>query len=74
MSTLHEIKAAAAALPAEDRFALAEWIENGEDVRALRRDEIIREIQHGIEQADRGELMEADEVFTRLRANQRVSA
>ena len=72
--TVEELKTEAAKLPPDDRFALAEWIEQGEDVRALRREELIREIQLGIEQADRGELMEAEEVFGRLRANLRANA
>jgi hypothetical protein len=66
--SVEELKAAAAKLSPQDRFALAEWIEGSDDVRALRLDELVREIQRGIEQADRGELMEADEVFSRLRA------
>ena len=72
--TVEQLKSEASKLPPNDRFALAEWIEQGEDVRALRREDLIREIQHGLEQADRGELLEADEVFARLRAGQRVGA
>ena len=72
--TVEELKAEAAKLPPDDRFALANWIERSDDVRALLREELIRELQHGIAQADRGELLEADEVFTRLRAGQRYSA
>lgn len=72
--TVEELKAEAAKLPPAARFALAEWIEHSEDVRALRREALIREIQHGIAQADRGELLESDEVFARLRAGQRTSA
>lgn len=72
--TVDELKAEAAKLPPEARFALAEWIERGDDVRALRREEMIREIQHGLAQADRGELLEAEEVFAQLRASQQVSA
>ena len=72
--SIEELKAEAAKLPPDDRFALAEWIEHSEDVRALRHEELIREIQHGIEQADHGELHEAGEVFARLRAGQRASA
>lgn len=71
--TIEQLKAEAAKLPPDDRFALAEWIEQSEDVRALRREDLIQEIQLGIGQADRGELMEADEVFARLRAAQRAS-
>lgn len=72
--TVEQLKSEAAKLPPDDRFALAEWIEQADDVRALRRDELIREIQRGIEQAESGELIDADEVFTRLRAGQRASA
>ena len=72
--SIEELKAEAAKLPPDDRFALAAWIEQNEDVRALRHEELVREIQHGIEQADRGELHDAGEVFARLRAGHRVSA
>ena len=65
--TVEDLKVEAAKLPPDDRFALAAWIEQSEDVRALRREELIREIQHGIVQAERGELHEADSVVARLR-------
>lgn len=65
-----ELKGEAAKLPPNDRFAFAEWIEQADDVRALRREDLIREITHGIEQADRGKAIEADEVFARLRQAQ----
>ena len=65
--TVEELKAETAKLPPDDRCALAEWIAEGEDVRSLRREKLICEIQRGIEQADRGELIEADTVFARLR-------
>ena len=71
--TIEQLKSEAAKLPPNDRFALAEWIEQTDDVRALRREELIREIQHGIGQAERGELIESDEVFARLRAGHRAS-
>ncbi len=70
--TVEQLKSEAAKLPPDDRFTLAQWIEQTEDVRALRRDELIREIQHGLGQADRDELIEADEVFARLRADQQA--
>lgn len=72
--TVEELKAEAAKLPPDDRFALAEWIERNEDVRALRREELVREIARGLGQADRGELIESDEVFARLRATRRGNA
>ena len=63
-----EIKAAAAMLPALERSELITWLSESEDVCEIRREALIREIQDGIEQADRGELLDADEVFMRLRA------
>ena len=72
--TVEELKAEAAKLPPDDRFALAEWLECNDKVGARRREELIREIQHGIEQGDRGELLEADEVFSRLRAGRLANA
>lgn len=36
-TTVEELKAEAAKVPPDDRFALAEWIERSDDVRALRR-------------------------------------
>ena len=72
--TVEGLKTEAAKLPPHDRFALAEWIERSDDLRASWRDELIRELEHGIAQADRGELLEAGEVFARLRVGQRASA
>ena len=72
--TFEQLKCEVAKLPPDDRFALAEWIEQTEDVRALKCDELIREIQHGINQADRGELIEADDVFARIRSGERTGA
>lgn len=66
--TVEQLKAEAAKLPPGDRFALAEWIEDDEEVRALRHQDLVREIGVGVAQADRDALMEADEVFGRLRA------
>jgi predicted transcriptional regulator len=65
--TVEELKAEAGKLRPDDLFALAEWIEQNDEVRSLRHEKLVREIQHGIEQANRGELHEADEVFSRLR-------
>jgi predicted transcriptional regulator len=65
--TVEELKAETAKLSPDDRCALAEWIVESEDVRDLRREKLIRELQRGIEQADRGELIESDTVFARLR-------
>ena len=39
-----------------------------EELKRLRIDELRREIARGSEQADRGELIDGDEAFTRIRA------
>lgn len=56
--TVEELKAEAAKLPPDDRFALAEWIERGEDIRELRHRALVREIEIGLDQLDRGEVIE----------------
>jgi len=56
MSTLQEIKVAAAALPAEERSALVTWLSESEDVSRIRREELRREIRIGLDQIERGEV------------------
>ena len=56
--TVEELKVEAAKLPPDDRFALAEWIEQSEDIRELRRAALAREIKIGLDQLDRGECVE----------------
>jgi len=56
--TVEELKAEAAKLPPDDRFALAEWIECNDDVRALRQAALAREVKVGLQQLDRGEYVE----------------
>jgi len=65
--TVEELKAETAKLPPGDRSALVDWIVESEDVRDMQRKKLIDELQRGIKQADRGELIEADTVFARLR-------
>ncbi len=72
--TIEELKAEAAKLSAGDRYALASWIEHNDDVQALRQDELIHDIHHGLEQAERGELIEPEEVFAQLRQLQNGDA
>jgi len=57
--TVEELKAEAAKLPPDDRFALAEWIAQSEDIRDLRRAALIREIRIGLDEIDRGECVES---------------
>ena len=55
---VEEFKAEAAKLPPNDRCALAEWIEQSEDIRDLRRAALVREIEVGLDDLDRGESVE----------------
>jgi hypothetical protein len=56
--TIEQLKSEAAKLPPSDRLALAEWIEGSEDMRALRHAALVREIEVGLDQLDRGECVE----------------
>ena len=55
---VEEFKAEAAKLPPNDRCALAEWIEQSEDIRDLRRAALVREIEVGLHELERGESVE----------------
>jgi hypothetical protein len=60
MSTLQEIKAAAATLSAEERSELVAWLSEPEDVREIRREQLQREIQIGLDEIERGEVAPLD--------------
>ena len=70
MSTLHEIKAAAAALPAEDRTELLIWLSESKDVWEIRRKQLRQEIQIGLDEIERGEVapLEMAEIKRKARA------
>lgn len=56
MSTLTEIKDAAARLPVTERTELIEWLARADDVARLRREQLRREIQIGLDEIARGEV------------------
>ena len=56
MSTLHEIKAAASTLPADQRSELVAWLSEAKDVWEIRRDQLRREIKIGLDEIARGEV------------------
>jgi hypothetical protein len=70
MSTLQEIKAAAAALPAQERSELVSWLSEAPDVWAIRRDELRREIKIGLDEIERREMapLDIDEIKRKARA------
>ena len=71
MSTLHEIKAAAATLPAEDRSELAAWLSESKDVWEIRREQLRREIQAGLDEIERGEVAPLDMTEIKRKARAR---
>ncbi len=60
MSTLAEIKKAAARLPAEQRTELITWLGQAEDVSRIRREQLRQEIQIGLDEIERGEVAPLD--------------
>jgi hypothetical protein len=60
MSTVKEVKAATQGLSSQERWELYRWLGESKDVQQFRRDELRREIDIGIEQADRGDVAPLD--------------
>ncbi|PYK34892.1 MAG: hypothetical protein DME54_07105 [Verrucomicrobia bacterium] len=71
MSTLAEIKDAAARLPAEQRSELITWLGKAEDVSRIRREQLRREIQIGLDEIERGKVAPLDirEIERKARAS-----
>ncbi len=65
MSTLHEIEAAAATLPAEDRSELVAWLSEAKDVW---------KIQVGLDEIERGEVAPLDMTEIKRKARARFEA
>lgn len=74
MSTIHEIKAAAATLSADQRNELVMWLSESEDVLEIRRDQLRRDIQIGLDQITRGEVAPLDMGEIRRKARARMEA
>ena len=70
MSTLDEIKAAAATLPAKERSELVTSLSESKDVWQIRREQLRREIQVGLDEIERGEVAPLDmaEIKSKARA------
>lgn len=73
MSTLHEIKAAAATLPAEDRNELVAWLSEANDVLEIRREQLRRKIQVGLDEIERGEVAPLDMAEIKRKARARFA-
>jgi hypothetical protein len=74
MSTLQEIKAAASTLPAEERSELVTWLSESQDVWAIRRDQLRREIKIGLDEIERGEVEPLDTSAIKDKARARWQA
>ena len=74
MSTLHEIKAAAATLPAEDRSELVTRLSESNDVWKIRQEQLRREIQVGLDEIERGEVAPLDMAEIKRKARARFEA
>lgn len=61
MSTVDEIKAAAAGLTLEKKIELHRWLFESEEMRAWQLEELKREIQKGIDSLEQGRFTEHDE-------------
>ena len=72
MSTLHEIKAAAAQLPAEERSELVTWLSESKEVWEIRREQLRREIQIGLDDVAQGNVAPLDMVEIKRLARARV--
>jgi len=74
MSTLQEIKAAAATLPAEERSELVAWLSESKDVWEIRREQLRREIQIGLDEIERGDVAPLDITGIKRKARARWEA
>jgi len=74
MTTLREIKAATAALPAEDRSELLAWLSQSKDVWEIRRMQLRKEIQAGVDEIERGETAPLDMAEIKRKARARWEA
>ena len=74
ISTLHEIKAAAATLPAEERSELATWLSESDDVSKIRHQQLRREIRIGLNEIERGEVAPLEIAKVKRKARARWEA
>jgi hypothetical protein len=74
ISTLHEIKAAAATLLAEERSELAAWLSESDDVSKIRHQQLRREIRIGLNEIERGEVAPLDIAEIKRKARARWEA
>jgi|GEM_PF-3069511 len=74
MSTVAEIQAAVERLPVTDRIALFHWLENTDVVQAEETRALLADLDLGLAEADRGELLDGASVVDSLKARARGAA
>lgn len=74
MSTLREVKAAAATLPVEERSELVTWLSQSDDVWKIRREQLRREIQIGLDEIEGGKVAPLDIAEVKRQARARREA
>lgn len=73
MSSVAEIKAAAARLSSNERLELFRWLAEREDIVRQQAD-LLADIDAGLAEADRGNLLPGEEIMARLKARARGAA
>lgn len=73
MSTVEEIKRAAANLSPKERVELFQWLDKSEELRRARYQQLKRDIAVGIEEADRGETTPLDIETIKRAVRERVN-
>ena len=74
MSNVAEIQAAVERLPLGERVALFYWLEETDAIRTEKRRTLLADLDAGLAEADRGELIEGRVVIDRLKARARGAA
>ena len=74
MPTVAEVQATVAHLPAADRAALFRWLEETDVIRAEKKRALLAEIDAGLAEAERGELLDGAEAIESLKARARGAA
>ena len=74
MSSVAEIQAAVERLPVGERVALFHWLEETAAIRAEKHRALLADLDEGLAEADRGELIEGSVVIERLKARARGAA
>lgn len=68
MGTVAEIKVATKQLKPKERVALFRWLSTQEDILLARRKDLLADLDRGIAQADRGELIAGRKLIDRLKS------